>query len=123
MGFCIIAHSENIKLKANSVAVRVLNETTNKWGNWTDWNASNVVMVMDSEAETLTIYSSETQKYDLLKILSNAKDSEGNDVVQWQAINEDGLKCIVKFVVLSTGRPQLYVEFTNLCVAYNLIKP
>ena len=51
-------------------------------------------------------------------------DVDDDETLKFQCVNEDGLKCFVRFVILKSqnGRKQLYVDFADMSWMYNIYK-
>jgi hypothetical protein len=77
---------------------------------------------MDIDKDRITIYSKETQIYDVAENEGKTTDSDGDDFWSFYCVNEDGLTCRVRLAKLNSqnGRNQLYIDFNDMKWVYNL---
>ncbi|WP_425638214.1 hypothetical protein ACPUEN_02270 [Algoriphagus yeomjeoni] len=125
LGFIILVtnltYGQVYKLKTTSVAFKTkVNDY--KWSDWSEWEETSVLVVMDIDKDRFTIYSKETQVYDVAEDEGKTTDSDGDDTWSFYCVNEDGLTCRVRLVRLNSqnGRNQLYVDFNDMKWVYNL---
>lgn len=119
-----IAFGQLTKFKSTSYAMKFKNEYSGKWGNWSTFEDTEVLITLDLTNERLKIFSKKEQVYDIIKYYDKETDRDGDETIQLHCINEDGLKCFVRFVVLNSqnGRRQLYVDFADMMWVYNIYK-
>ena len=112
------------KFKSTSYATKFKNETTGKWGKWSEFEKTEVLITIDLTNERIKIFSKAEQEYDIIKYYEKVTDDEGDETLQFHCVNEDGLKCFVRFVILNSqnGRRQLYVDFADMMWVYNIYK-
>ena len=116
-----VAQAQVYKLRTTSVAFK--SKVNNyKWSNWSSWEDTSVLVVMDVEKDRITVYSKETQIYDIAENEGNEEDEDGDETWSYYCVNEDGLNCRVRFVKLNSqdGRLQLYIDFDDMSWVYNL---
>lgn len=79
----------------------------------------NILIVVDTEDERITIFSSETQ---VLDIYDYDNYTEGDKTISaFKTIDKDGLYCRVRFVYNEfEDDRQLHVDYNNFIVAYTL---
>lgn len=125
LGFIILmtnlAYGQVYKLKTTSVAFKTkVNDY--QWSDWSEWEEASILVVMDIDKDRFTIYSKETQVYDVAEDEGKTTDSDGDDTWSFYCVNEDGLTCRVRLVKLNSqnGRNQLYVDFNDMKWVYNL---
>ena len=116
-----MSYAEVLKFRTTSLAIR--HEIDDyRWGEWSDFEAVSVLVVMDIDEDRITIYSQETQVYDVIESKSARYDSDGDQYVPFVCINEDGVKCLVEFGVLNSrnGQNQLFIQFGDIMFVYNM---
>jgi hypothetical protein len=118
----IVSHGQIIKARAVNAAFRYKNEYTGKWNDWSKWTETNIIVLIDGDEQRITVYSDETQIYDMVKVLFNGTDSDGDRVWKWLCINADGLRCHVRLIKLNQlgGKWHLYIEFDDLMWVYSI---
>ena len=105
-----------LKLKASAYSYQLKNNY-GSWEDWSDWESSNVPIVMDMETDRVTIYSSEIQKYDIYEYLGEEELEEGL-MISWLFIDQDGDQGKMRLLVRDSGRMELYIDFNNVRWAY-----
>jgi hypothetical protein len=112
------------KFKSTSYAFKTKNEYTKKWSKWSAFEETEVLITIDLTNERIRIFSKKEQVYDIIKYYDKETDSDGDETLQFLCVNEDGLKCFVRFVVLNSqnGKRQLYVDFADMMWVYNIYK-
>ncbi len=121
MLFSTVAFSQIYKLKSTSVAFKYKEDDYN-WTDWSDWEETSVLIVMDIDKDRITIYSKETQVYDVAEDEGKTVDDEGDEFWSYYCVNEDGLNCRVRLAKLNSrnGRNQLYIDFSDMKWVYNI---
>lgn len=79
-----------------------------------------MLVVLNFNRETITIYSKEVQEYDIVSYEDVKDDNEGGQSLKLICVNEDGLRCHIRIRTLSNGRRQLYVDFNDMMWVYNI---
>lgn len=109
--------AEVVKLKATSFAY--MTQTNYGWTDWTDWESCNILVVVNVDKDIITIYSNETQEYDIVEELDSETDSKSISY-KFLCVNEDGNRCHVRLRVLDSGQMQLYIDFSDARWVYNV---
>lgn len=109
------------KLKATSFSSRYqINEYS--WSSWTEASESSVLIVFDQNNDRITIYSEETQVYDIAEYEGKETDGDGDDIYSYYCVDKNGLTCRVSWVQLNSqnGRMQFYVMYNDMNWLYNV---
>ena len=116
-----MSYGQVVKLRTTELALRYEIDEY-RWGEWSDFEDVSVLVVMDIDADRISIYSKETQVYDVIQAEEVRYDADGDKFMPYICINEDGVKCRVELATLNSqnGRNQLYVKFENMMFVYNL---
>ncbi|RYM35943.1 hypothetical protein ERX46_02815 [Brumimicrobium glaciale] len=116
-----ISFSQVVKFKITSVSFRDYDETTETWDEWSEGKELNILGFIDSENERVKIFSETEQNYDVIENKGERTDNDGDDVVEWICVNEDGVKCSLKLITINSQdkRKQLYINFNNFMLVYN----
>ena len=93
-----------------------------KWSEWSDATESSVLITFDLTNDRITIYSKETQVYDIAEYEGKTTDEDGDDMFSFFCIDKDGTKCRVKSLKLNSqnGRMQMYVNYNDMIWLYNI---
>lgn len=112
------------KFKSSSYAYSVKNENTGSWSKWSDLEETEVLITVDLSSDRIKIFSKMEQVYDIIKYYDKEVDKDGDETLKFHCVNDDGLKCYVRFVILNSrnGRRQLYVDFADMMWVYNIYK-
>lgn len=116
-----MSFAQIVKLRTTGLAIRHEIDAYT-WGEWSDLEEVSILVVMDIDASRISIYSNETQVYDVIQAEEPRYDDDGDKFMPYICINEDGVKCRVELATLNSqnGRNQLYVKFENMMFVYNL---
>ena len=112
------------KFKSTSFATKFKNEYSGSWSKWSEFEKTEVLITIDLNNERIKVFSKVEQVYDIIKYYEKETDQDGDETLQFQCVNEDGLKCNVRFVILNSqnGQRQLYVDFADMMWVYNIYK-
>lgn len=116
-----LAYGQVYKLRTTSFAFKIkVNDY--QWSDWSEWEESSLLVVIDINKHRFTIYSEETQVYDVAGYEGKTTDSDGNYIWTFYCVNEDGLPCKVHIIQWNSqnGRGQLYVDFNDVKWVYDL---
>ncbi|MEM7659186.1 MAG: hypothetical protein AAF399_23905 [Bacteroidota bacterium] len=107
------AQNSTIKAWANSFSYK-----TDGQRDWSKWQSVHILVVIKNNR--ITIYSKETQEYDVISSQEGYIDRDGDTVYKFTAVDQDGDKCNLRLIDRKSGDPQLYVDFSNFRWVYNL---
>lgn len=110
------------KCKATGLSFKTKNENTDRWSAWSDMESVDILITIDVDNERIKIFSKKEQVYDIIQSYKLYTDDDGDDVLKFQCVNEDGLKCMVRLLRLNSqnGKRQLYVGFADMLWVYNI---
>lgn len=94
----------------------------NYWTDWTDFEPTEMPIVIDVDHDQVVIYSAETQIYDVMKAEGSSYDEDGDEFLSFYCVNEDGIACRIRLAMLNSqgGRYQFYVDFDDMRWVYNV---
>ena len=108
------------KLKTTEFAFKFIDSDNS----WSDWEKANILVVFDTKAERIKIFSKETQVYDVATDEGKTTNDNGDEIYSWFCVNEDGNQCRVqlwkRFYDDGSSYNQLYVNFSDIRFVYNL---
>jgi hypothetical protein len=109
-----VSSAQIIKIKVYSVSQYV--------NGWSSWKDSNILGTIDLDKERVTIYSKEPQVFDIVRMLEDYKDKDGDEVVVWLSLDQDGLRVHLRFIKFRNSNiKHLYIEYDNITTALSYI--
>lgn len=110
------ASAQVYKFRATSFSV-MEKRADGKWGSWTDFEKSTVVITLDGGKNRLTIASHEIQVYKIVAYLK-----EFQDTVTLDCVDNDGGRCTVEIMTRKNqgNRQQVYVNYDDVKFVYNI---
>jgi hypothetical protein len=108
------------KLKATGFSMKYeIDEYT--WSEWSEWSESNVLCTIDVQTDRITIYSKETQVYDVIEEEEEVIDDEGDWTLPFICIDKDGGKCRIRLMKRAEDEQlQLYVDYNDIKWVYDV---
>lgn len=88
---------------------------------WSDWDDSSVLIVINTDKDKVNIYSSTTQHYDIYDYQDVKTDSDGGETMTFKCVDDDGLRCEMRFKVIN-GRSQIYVDYDDAMWVYSVVQ-
>ncbi|MCS7212411.1 MAG: hypothetical protein NZ844_12385, partial [Chloroherpetonaceae bacterium] len=109
------------KLKSTGFSYKVKNGDT--WSRWSDWEDSGLLITIDLDKARITIFSKDTQVYNIARNEGTSHDSDGDETLSLYCVDKKGLNCRVRLVQLHSqgGRLQLYVDYNDIMWGYNVV--
>ena len=74
-----VSYGQVIKLRTTGLAIKYEIDDY-RWGEWSEFEPVSVLVVMDIDADRITIYSKETQVYDAIEAEKTRYDSDGDEL-------------------------------------------
>jgi hypothetical protein len=113
------AFAQVYKLKATDFAYMYKSNYGN-WSDWSTWDECSVLCTVDINKDRITIYSKETQVYDIIENSDTFYDEDGDLVWNLVGIDNEGIQCVVRILKKSSGTTQLYVNYSDIRWVYNV---
>lgn len=122
--FAIAAHCETQHYLGTEYALA----NVNKYGtySWSQWYDSNVLIVINTDTDIVTIGSKKPQLYKIYKYEGKTFDNGGGYQVIFDVIDNEGdlgtLRIRVQYDAFGNiTNAQLYIDFSNVAWVYNII--
>lgn len=112
--------NSNLYFRAYQYTQRYLT-TSGYWTNFEPYKQVNINITFDLTNDVIWIFSKRTQKYSVYKS-DNYYDNDGEYVLRFFAVDQDGDKCHLRLMVRQNGTSQIYVDFSNISWCYNVVK-
>ena len=90
------------------------------WGNWSDWQSSNMKMKIDLDDDIIVIYSQQTQIYRVLENMGSYTDESGGRQTKFFVIDQDEDYGYVRLRIEKNGNSQVYIDFNDVMWVYNV---
>ena len=108
------------RFKADSFSIIEKNEN-GKWGKWTDFNNSPIVITLDGDKDRIVVNSKEIQLYRILAY--GEKVVEGNkETIPMKCADNSGGLCTIFIVTKKNegNRKQFYINYDDVKIVYNV---
>ncbi len=111
---------EIYKFRAKYVSFKEYNSYSG-WKDWSEWDDINILIVIDTEDQRISIYAKETHTLDIYD--SDYSEEGEKNILKFLSIDEDGIKCRARFIYYEDAEErQLYIDYSNFIVVY-AVKP
>ena len=119
--FCFQATNAQVyKLKATGFSMKYEIED-NTWSEWSEWSECNVLCTIDVLKDRITIYSKETQIYDVIEKEEEVIDDDGDWTLPFICIDNDGGRSRIRLMRRAEDEQlQLYVDYDDMKWVYNV---
>lgn len=114
---CSICNAQ--KFQATQIAVRVYNDSTHVFYDWSEWHQSDVIITLSDT--NIHIYSNMDQDYTIISIIGN-KLFQNAKVMAFDVIDINNSRCTIEVLHYDNGINQLYIRWPNLQLAYQFKK-
>ena len=122
MLFCVsnTVSAQTYYYKTKQFAIKY--KGTNGWGEWSDWEASDMKMKIDMDDDLIVIYSKATQIYRVLEDMGSYTDESGGKQQKFWVIDQDDDYGYVRLRIEKNGNSQIYVDFNDVMWVYNVVR-
>lgn len=109
------------KLNAYEAAIRVQN-SDGTWQEWSDWmKTDGIPILIDCDNGKISIFSSDTQYYDLLNKDDEYTDVYGARCYDYKVSDKHHKRCIFRMRKQRDGQLQIYIKYSDVMWAYNVV--
>lgn len=113
------ASAEVYKYKTTEFAYRTLN-SRGYWNDWSSWEESSMLIVINTNADKVDIYSQTPQHYDIIEYGGKESDGQGGKMFTLSCVDADGSRCNIRTRIQKDGQMQLYVDYSDASWVYNI---
>lgn len=116
-------YSQVLKFKSTEYSLRY-SIGDGSWSDWSDFEETSVLITFDIDKERFTIYSKNTQVYDIAKYEDIVTTIEGEEILTYYCVDNSGLTCYIKLIKpeFEEGQLQLQVYYNDFNWLYNIYK-
>lgn len=110
------------KLRTTSVNAQIVQEN-NTWSEWSPAIEISELVVLDFSKKRISIFTQETQVYDIIKVLENEKDENGGSIFSFRCIDQNGNSAdvtLIKELTEETLNKYLLIELKEDKLLYSL---
>lgn len=99
--------------KSEYLAIKVENNE------WTDWEETEVLIVVNLNEDKMTIYSKERQDFSIVEEIESKTKQEYKST-RLLAVDKDGLQCHVEIVYYNDSKLVIYIRYLDVQIAYQI---
>ena len=110
------------KFKTSGFSVLVKNEK-GKWGKWSDLNSTAILVTLDTDKSRIVVYSQIIQLFEIV-VYQPVEENETDTVYSFTCKDNEGVDCTVSIITRKKqdNRKQLYINYGNRIIMYNIFK-
>lgn len=92
-----------------------------KWGQWSDLNAVDVLMVLDTDKNRIVVYAQEIQLFNIVDYIAT-EENDTDIVYSFICKDNDGTDCKISIITrkMQQHRKQFYINYDNRILVYNI---
>lgn len=112
--------AQTYRFKADGFSI-IEKNANGKWGKWTDFNESPVVITLEGTKDRIVVNSQEIQLYRILAYGEKIVEKDKETIPMKCADNNGGL-CTILIVTKKNeaGRKQFYINYDDVKIVYNV---
>jgi len=110
----ITTHAQVYQFTGEAVSVK------NTYGDWSEWEETSVLIILNIDKEIIQIYSKREQRYDIISASDKIYDSESESVIL-DCIDEEGIRCKLQLYNYDKGYKHLYIRWDNIQYVYQIV--
>ena len=116
----ISVSAQTIRFKTTSYTSKEY--TAYGWTNWRPYQSSDMLVTMNLDTDIVTIYSPRKQIYKIISYEGEYIDNDGEPVLLYRFIDQDGDMGTMKLMQRRSGKSELYIQFSNIIWVYSVIR-
>jgi hypothetical protein len=92
-----------------------------KWGKWSDFQKTSLVITLDADKNRIIVYSQEVQLY-RIQSYGEREETPSDIIYPFSCIDDNGEKFAISIITRKKqgNRKQLYINHKNVIIAYNI---
>ena len=93
-----------------------------EWTDWSEWEDSGMIITMNLTKDVVEILSPKAQIYNITENKGLYFDQEDGRNVNFSFVDQEGYKGTMRLRIEKNGNSQMYIEYANVMLVYNLIQ-
>lgn len=116
------SYGQNYKFKTSGFSVLEKNEK-GKWGKWSDLNLTNILVTLDTKKSRIVVYSQIIQLFEIV-VYQPVEENDSDIVYSFTCKDNEGVDCTISIITRKKqdNRKQLYINYGNRIIMYNILK-
>lgn len=116
----IAASAQTISFQTTSFTYK--ERTYRGWTDWAPFEYSKMLLTINLTRDLVTIYSPTIQVYSIISYDGTSRDKDGDTTAKYHFIDQDGDKGVMRLVLRSSGKSEVYIEFSNVIWVYSVLR-
>lgn len=109
---------ETRKFRTQSIAAKFLKED-GTWGEWSDWEDSNSLIVMNGEDQRITLYAEPNRIFDIVST-KEEMDEDGSRILRMMCIGQNQMEIMFRIITDKDFNLQFYIHYNEAVFVYNV---
>jgi len=109
---------ESRKFRTQSVAAKFLDDD-GTFGEWSDWEDSNLLIVLNVEDQQITIYGEPNRVFDIITTKEEIEDDGSRQLIM-TCLGHNQMECGFRMVTDKDFNLQFYIHYSEAIFAYNV---
>jgi len=114
------AIAQKYRFKTSSFSV-MEQDAKGKWGKWSDFKDTNIIITLDGDKNRIVVNSQQTQLYNI-EVYGKTIENETDKTMTFNCIDNSGNRCVIEVITRKTqgSRIQFYINYPDLKIVYNI---
>jgi len=114
------AIAQKYRFKTSSFSV-MEQDAKGKWGKWSDFKDTNIIITLDGDKNRIVVNSQQTQLYNI-EVYGKTIENETDKTMTFNCIDNSGNRCVIEVITRKTqgNRIQFYINYPDLKIVYNI---
>ncbi|CAM4035205.1 hypothetical protein [Flavobacterium weaverense] len=116
------SYAQTYKFKTTGFSVVEKNEK-GKWGKWSELNPVSILVTLDTKKSRIVVYSQIIQLFEIVEYIP-IEENNTDLVYSFTTKDNEGVDCTVSIITRKKqgNRKQLYINYGNRIIMYNIFK-
>ena len=116
------SYAQPYKFKTTGFSVVEKNEK-GKWGKWSELNPVSILVTLDTKKSRIVVYSQIIQLFEIVEYIP-IEENNTDLVYSFTTKDNEGVDCTVSIITRKKqgNRKQLYINYGNRIIMYNIFK-
>ncbi|MEO6175118.1 MAG: hypothetical protein ABIP27_08210 [Flavobacterium circumlabens] len=115
------SYSQSYRFKTSGFSVLEKNER-GKWGEWSNLDLVNLSVILDTDKHRIVVYSQEIQLFSISEYIER-EENDTDIVYSFLCKDNSGNDCKLSIITRKKQdyRKQLYINYDNQIIVYNIV--